>query len=131
MATYIETNEMKFDELIGGTSVTPLIYIAKVTAAGAGTIKKGTLMSEGANGKYTVTPAPSTETVDEEEVTTVGVAAAILAEDIVATEAGDINGKIYVRGIFNREKLIAAEDDTVAAHESELRKVGIYMTGLK
>ena len=52
MATYIETNEMKFDELIGGTSVTPLIYIAKVTAAGAGTIKKGTLMSEGAKYRF-------------------------------------------------------------------------------
>ncbi len=131
MGKYIETNTMEFDELIGGTSVTPLLYIAKVTAAGAGTIKKGTLLSEGTNGKFTVTPAPVTETVDNEDVTTYGIAAAILAEDIVAAAAGDINGKIYVRGIFNREKLIAAADDTVAAHESELRKVGIYMTSLK
>ena len=94
MANYIETNEMAFDELIGGTSITPLLFIRKVTAAGAGTIKKGTLLSEGADGKFTVT-------------------------------------SIYVRGIFNQEKLIAAADDTVAAHEAELRKVGIYMTSLK
>lgn len=129
--SYIETNTMTFDELIGGTSITPLLFIRKVTAAAAGTIKKGTLLSEGSNGKFTVTPAPTTETVDEQEVTTYGIAAAILAEDIVATEAGDINGKIYVRGIFNKEKLIAATNDTVAAHEAELRKVGIYMTSLK
>lgn len=128
---YIETNTMTFDELIGGTSITPLLFIRKVTAAGAGTIKKGTLLSEGSNGKFTVTPAPTTTTVDEQEVTTYGIAAAILAEDIVATAAGDINGKIYVRGIFNKEKLIAATNDTVAAHEAELRKVGIYMTSLK
>ena len=131
MANYIETNEMAFDELIGGTSITPLLFIRKVTAAGAGTIKKGTLLSEGADGKFTVTPAPTTETVDNEGVTTYGIAAAILAEDIVATAAGDINASIYVRGIFNQEKLIAAADDTVAAHEAELRKVGIYMTSLK
>ena len=125
MANYIETNEMAFDELIGGTSITPLLFIRKVT------IKKGTLLSEGADGKFTVTPAPTTETVDNEDVTTYGIAAAILAEDIVATAAGDINASIYVRGIFNQEKLIAAADDTVAAHEAELRKVGIYMTSLK
>ena len=108
---------MAFDELIGGTSVTPLVFNATVTAAAAGTIKKGTLLTE-ASGKFAPTVAE-------------GVAAAVLAEDIVAAEAGDVTGTIYVRGIFNREKLIAATGDTVVAHEPELRKIGIYMTGLK
>lgn len=117
MGKYIDETTMAFDELIGGTSVTPLVFNATVTAAAAGTIKKGTLLTE-ASGKFAPTVAE-------------GVAAAVLAEDIVAAEAGDVTGTIYVRGIFNREKLIAATGDTVVAHEPELRKIGIYMTGLK
>lgn len=117
MGKYIDENTMAFDELIGGTSVTPLIFNATVTAAAAGTIKKGTLLSE-AGGKFAPTAAE-------------GTAAAVLAEDVVAAEAGDVTGTIYVRGIFNREKLIAATGDTVAAHEAELRKIGIYMTSVK
>ena len=117
MGKYIDENTMEFDELIGGTSVTPLLFNVTVTAAGAGTIEKGRLLSE-SGGKFTETP-------------TAGVAAAILAEDIVATAAGDVTGTVYVRGIFNREKLVAASGDTVAAHEPELRKIGIYMTSVK
>ena len=117
MGKYIDENTREFDELIGGTSVTPLVFNATVTAAAEGTIKKGTLLSEAA-GKFTPAAANAT-------------AAAILADDIVAAEAGDVTGTIYVRGIFNREKLIAASGDTVVAHEPELRKIGIYMTSVK
>lgn len=104
------------DELLGGTAVTPLIANVTLTAAAAGVIKRGTLLAV-ASGKYAA-------------VAKGGTAVAVLAADATAAAAGDITATVYVRGIFNREKLIVADGDTADAHEDELRKIGIYMTGL-
>lgn len=105
-----------YDELIGGTAVTPLTANVTLTAAGAGVIKRGTLLAA-ASGKYTAVAAS-------------GIAVAVLAADVLAEAAGDVVATVYVRGIFNREKLVVAEGDTADVHEDELRKIGIYMTSL-
>ena len=55
-------------------------------------------------------------------------AAYVLAADIAV---GDTVATVFTRGQFNREALAVAEGTTVAAHEEELRKVGIYLTSLK
>lgn len=113
---YIEKNEMKFDNLIGGTAVTPLLANVSITAV-AGTTKRGTLMTE-SGGKYAATVKS-------------GVASAVLAEDIVSEAGGSVTGTVFVRGEFNREAVKAASGDTVEAHEIELRKIGIYLTSVK
>lgn len=51
------------------------------------------------------------------------VAEAVGAADTVAT--------VYASGMFNREKLIVAEGDTVDAHEAQLRDKNIYLTSIK
>ena len=105
-----------YDELIGGTAVTPLTANVTLTAAGAGVIRRGTLLAA-TSGKYSA-------------VAKAGTAVAVLAADVLAEAAGDVAATVYVRGIFNREKLVVGDGDTVDAHEEELRKIGIYMTGL-
>lgn len=117
MANLTETMDgVTYDELIGGTAVTPILHNVTLTAADTNRISKGSLLSE-ASGKFSVCAKS-------------GTAAAILARDAQADAAGDIAATVYVAGEFNREKLICADGDTVDAHESELRKIGIYMTSL-
>lgn len=106
-----------YDELLGGTAVTPLTANVTLTAAAAGVIKRGTLLAE-SSGKYAA-------------VAKGGTAVAVLAADVLTEAAGDVVATVYVRGIFNREKLVVADGDTADAHEDELRKIGIYMSGLQ
>ena len=105
-----------YDDIIGGTAVTPLLYNATVVFAAAGTIKKGTLLTlDSVTGKYAATVKAGTADV-------------IMQKDVTMAAAGDVVAGVYVRGIFKRDKLVVADGDTVATHEIELRKVGIYMT---
>ncbi len=114
-----------YDEIIGGTAVavmTANVTIASLSAAVS--YKRGTLLGVvTASGKYAV--------VDSAATTGEQVASVVLAQDIeVGTE--DVVATVYTRGIFNREKLIVkAEADSASSHEEELRKVGIYLTGVK
>lgn len=103
-----------YDELFGGTEVTPLTR--NVTIAQGQSVKRGTLLSE-TSGKYSAAAKGKK-------------AVAVAAEDVTAAGA-DTVGTAYITGYFNREKLIAASDDTVTAHEEELRDVGIILTSLK
>lgn len=117
MANLAETLDgVIYDELIGGTAVTPILHNVMLTAADTNRIPRGTLLSE-ADGKFTVCAFG-------------GAAAAVLARDAQAEAAGDIEATVYVRGEFNREKILCAEGDTADAHESELRKIGIYLTSI-
>lgn len=110
---FVETaTGVAYDDLIGGTNVSVLNANVTVTAGTA--MKRGTLV--------TVTDGTAAATAKA------GKATAILANDVSAT---DTSATVYVKGQFNREKLIAADGDTVEAHEEELRAVGIYLTSIK
>ena len=99
-----------YKHLLGGPEIETLTQ--NVTLAGGQNVKKGTLLSV-ASGKYSATAKA-------------GEAVAIAAEDYNASE--DMVVTVYIRGRFNRNALIAADGDTVEAHEAELRKNGIYLT---
>lgn len=107
-----EAEDMKMNGLLAGPEVVHLTKNVNITAGTA--MKKGTLL--------TTTDGTAAATVKA------GVADCILAEDVddKATVA-----TVYITGRFNREMLIAASGDTVAAHEEELRGKNIYMTALK
>lgn len=117
MAYVEEMQGVHYDELIGGTAV-PVINknVTLAAAAAAVTYAKGTLLSVD-GGKYSPTA-------------TGGTAVAVLAAD-VAMDTADQVATVYVSGMFNRERLVAASGDTVDAHEEELRNVGIYLTSIK
>lgn len=111
MAKYVsEQTGVTYDELIGGTAVSVLTANIAITAA-TNPLERGTVL-----------------TVDGTIVDGSKEAAYVLANPI---EKGDTAATVYVKGQFNREKLIVAEGDTVGAHEAQLRKVSIYLTSLK
>lgn len=109
---YIKTFKMEEDYLLAGPEVTSLLKNVEITAGTA--MKRGTLLSF-ADGKAAACAKG-------------GVASYVLAADVDA-EATVVTA--YSQGYFNREALIAAEGDTVDAHEEELRKVNIILASVK
>lgn len=112
-----------YDELIGGTAITPMtanVTIAKLTAETV--LKRGTLLGVvTASGKYAI--------VDSTVSTGEQVADAVLAHDVAVGKTDDVVATVYTRGLFNASKLIVKQaEDNAAKHEAELRKVGIYLT---
>lgn len=112
MAIY-ETELIKTDKLAGGPEVHVLTANYPVTAGTA--LKRGTLVTIGDDGKAAATIKA-------------GVASAIVANDI---DEKTTMVTCYTAGCFNANALIAASDDTVAAHAEELKKAGIYLTTSK
>ncbi len=117
---------VSYDELLGSTAVTALtanVTVAKLSAAAD--YKRGTLLGVvTASGKYAI--------VDSGASTGEQVASVVLARDLTVGTENDVTATVYTRGIFNREKLIVkAADDNATKHEEDLRKVGIYLTGVK
>lgn len=106
-----EVIDIKHDQLIGGPEIPILLKNVTLTAGTA--MKRGTLMT--ATGTAAVATAKA------------AVANAILSCDVddKATVA-----TVYVSGRFHREYLIAASEDTVDAHEDELRNAGIFLTSV-
>lgn len=124
MAYVEELQGVHYDELIGGTAVTPINRNVVLSGVAANAVVgKGTLLALGTDGKYVVAAKAGDS---------VPVASAVLAYDVTqGTDVADLTVTVYVAGMFNRERLIAAEGDTVDAHEEELRDVGIYLTSVK
>lgn len=123
-----EMTGVNYSELIGGTSVpviTKNITLKGVTAE----YTRGTLLSL-VGGKYEICDTTGTGDGGADS-NPAKIASAVLAEDVKLT-GSDTVATVYVSGMFNREKLILKkEDDTVEAHEDELRDAGIYLTSLK
>ena len=103
-----EVIDIKHDQLIGGPEIPILLKNVTLTAGTA--MKRGTLM--------TVTGTAAVATAKA------AVANAILSCDV------DDKATVYVSGRFHREYLIAASEDTVDAHEEELRNAGIFLTSV-
>ena len=120
-----ELQGVHYDELIGGTAITPLTQNGLLSGVAVKTVvPKGTLLAvDSTSGKFVVAAKAGSS---------VPVASAVLAAEVTqGDDTSDISVTAYVRGLFNREKLVAASGDTVDAHEAELRDVGIYLTSIK
>ena len=107
-----EKTTMEMNGILAGSEVAYLTKNVKITAGTA--MKKGTLM--------TISGGTASATAKE------GKADAILASDV---DEKATSATVYVSGRFFCEKLIAAAEDTVKAHEDELCGKGIYLTALK
>lgn len=124
MAELVSTmTGVTYDELIGGTAITPMtanVTIAKLAAETV--LKRGTLLGVvTTSGKYAI--------VDSTVSTGEQVASVVLARDVAVGTADDVVATVYTRGLFNRSKLIVKQSaDNTTKHEAELRSVGIYLT---
>lgn len=106
-----------YDDIIGDTNISTFLANIDLDSATAA-LKKGTLLAKTTTGYVAV------DTTDNK------VAVAVLAKDITLAGAAAV-GTAYTKGAFVRERLIVPTGDTVAAHEAELRSVGIYVTAIK
>lgn len=87
-------------------------------AAGAGALKRGTVLAMAANGKYNI--YGGTGTVN-----------AVLAVDVDASGSDDVAAVAYRCGCFNRAALILANGYTLTvADEDALRKYDIILSDM-
>lgn len=120
-------NATSYDELLAGPEIPVLtknVLLKKGTA-----YLRGMLITDAANiaageGQSAATAAAQTAKGN--------VCDYIMKVDLDLTSAEtDAVGTVYVSGRFNREKIVLATEDTVEAHEAELRLRNIYFTALK
>lgn len=100
--------------------------------AGAGVLKRGTVLALADDGSYDILGKTVTTGEGEEAVTETSSAKAncILADDVDASEAEAV-GVAYRTGHFNRKALIVAEGYTMTmTDEEELRKGGILLSDM-
>ena len=115
-------NAMSFDELLAGPEIATLTKNIKLQSGKA--YRRGMLIS------LVKLEGETAATAELGKQTAAGdVAEYVLVRDVDATEA-DAVGTVYVKGRFNREKIILSEGDTVDAHEAELRLRDIHFTAL-
>ena len=115
-------NTTSYDELLAGPEIPVLTKNIKLQSGT--TYKRGMLIS------LVKTEGEAAATEIGKQTATGEVAEYVLMRDADATEA-EIVGTVYVKGRFNREKIILADGDTVEAHEAELRLRDIHFTTLK
>lgn len=114
-------NATSYDELLAGPEIATLTKNIKLQSGKA--YRRGMLISlVKLEGETAAELGKQTAAGD--------VAEYVLMRDVDATEA-DAVGTVYVKGRFNREKIILSEGDTVDAHEVELRLRDIHFTALK
>lgn len=115
-------NATSFDELLAGPEIAILTKNIKLQSGKA--YRRGMLIS------LVKLEGETAATAELGKQTAAGdVAEYVLMRDVDATEA-DAVGTVYVKGRFNREKIILSEGDTVDAHEAELRLRDIHFTAL-
>lgn len=116
MATRLDENlgTVGYDNLINGIAPGAEVFHVEL-AAGQGALKRGTLLAKADGGMVKISSA------------TTGKANAILAEDIVATEA--VTAVAYRTGHFNANTLIVADGYEITAADKEaLREAGILIS---
>ncbi|NTU28858.1 head decoration protein [Brevibacillus sp. HB1.1] len=117
---------VKFDDLFAG-GVKPPTAIAIVVKAGSGVVTRGTVLGKLSQlaesdlyaGTPVLTPVNSTKTDGSE------TPYAVLADVEVDATSKDVRAVAYTDGEFNRAALKFGGTDTIATHETALRKIGI------
>lgn len=113
-------NTVARDELFGGGDGFP-VEIANVKVASGTTITRGTILASATPaGTYSLATASDTSK-----------SLAIAAENFVATSSDDTVTQAFTAGKFNREKLTADTETTIAALELPLRTQNIILTSIK
>lgn len=126
---YKTTGSFVPDRLIAGNEVPKFAKGIRV-AKGEGILKRGTLLGIAADGTYKRTDTTESVTTgkgDSATTTTAEIGAdCILADDVDATSEEAV-ATAYVSGAFNRAAVILPEGKDIAVHETELRRLGIFL----
>ncbi|MGG4447625.1 head decoration protein [Brevibacillus porteri] len=117
---------VKFDDLFAG-GVKPPTAIAIVVKTGSGVVTRGTVLGKLSQlaesdlyaGTPVMAPVNSTKTDGSE------TPYAVLADVEVDATSKDVRAVAYTDGEFNRAALKFGGTDTIATHETALRKIGI------
>lgn len=122
---YKGAGEFVPDALIADLAIPVMAKGIKV-AKGEGLLRRGTLLGIGADGMYRRTGTAKGEGEDSVKETAAIGADCILADDVDAVFS-DVVTTAYVSGTFNRAAVILPEGEDVAGHETELRRLGIFL----
>ncbi|MCM3141310.1 head decoration protein [Brevibacillus sp. MER 51] len=117
---------VKFDDLFAG-GVKPPTAIAVVVKAGSGVVTRGMVLGKLSQlaesdlyaGTPVMAPVNSTKTDGSE------TPYAVLADAEIDATSKDVRAVAYTDGEFNRAALKFGGTDTIATHETSLRKIGI------
>lgn len=121
------------DKLIADNAI-PITTKGIKVAKGEGILRRGTLMGPATDGTYKRTD--TTEDIKtgqgENATTTASTIGAdcILTDDVNAL-LSDVVTTAYVSGTFNRAAIILPEGKDIADHETELRKLGIFLKAVQ
>ena len=117
-----ECGQFEPDSLIASSKI-PVTAKGITIVAGAGQLKRGTVLGINSDGKYDVTGKADGD----------GKVACdcILADDVDASGTEDVITSAYDTGKFNKNALIVAEGSDVETYETELRKLGIFMAAVQ
>lgn len=126
---YKTTGTFVPDKLIADNAIPTIAKGIKV-AKGEGVLKRGTLMGIANDGTYKRTDTEESIKKGEGESATIEAASVgadcILTDDVDATSS-EVVTTAYISGTFNRAAVILPEGKSIAAHETELRKLGIFL----
>lgn len=117
MNMYGEIGTFTPDNLIAGENV-PVQVKGVTLLAGQGILKRGSVIG-------IITVGGKGLLVDKAALDGSKDAKFILADDTDTT--ADVVAQCYQSGLFNREALIFAADNTAADHEDNLRQYGIFL----
>ncbi|MGO4369628.1 head decoration protein [Paenibacillus sp. MCAF20] len=116
----------KYDDLFAG-NVKPPTAIAVIVKSGAGVITRGMVLGKlsqlAESDIYAGTPI--TTKVDSSKSDGSEAPYAILADVEIDATSKDVRAVAYTDGEFNRAALKFGGADTIATHETALRKIGI------
>lgn len=115
---YQNTGTFTPDKLIADNAI-PVTAKGIKIAKGEGILKRGTLMGPAADGTYR-----RTDSAD-------GIGADCILTDDVAAVLDSVVTTAYVSGTFNRAAIILPEGKDIADHETELRKLGIFLKSVQ
>ena len=106
------------DKLIADNAI-PITTKGIKVAKGEGILKRGTLMGPAGDGTYKRTDSAE------------GLGADCILTDDVAALLSDEVTTAYISGTFNRAAIILPEGKDIADHETELRKLGIFLKAVQ
>lgn len=105
------------NNLIAGNEV-PILTAGITLVSGQEVLKRGTVIGiETATGKAKILNSTATDGSQ--------VPYGILTDDVDTTV--EVNTTAYTSGLFNKDAMIFGGTDTAADHETELRKLGIFL----
>lgn len=121
------------DKLIADNAI-PITTKGIKVAKGEGFLKRGTLMGRAADGTYKrtdTTESIKTGSGESQATATSTIGADCILTDDVAAVLYDVVTTAYVSGTFNRDAIILPEGKDIATHETELRKLGIFLKAVQ